>query len=191
MNISKNLITTLTFLSLSYSSSLLAHNNDTAHTFSIGYIYSKITGNAAHGTQLNYRYESNNTWGLLVSLLHINSNHKENFSNVLFPIPSTLKQEYSATAILIGPTYRINSLFSIYAQMGPMKLKYHEYKHHPSISTTDTAIVDTSNYIAQGGIDYNPIKNFSINMGYIHSNAVVSKRRLELSGIQLSLGYRF
>ncbi|MEQ4923533.1 Ail/Lom family outer membrane beta-barrel protein [Proteus hauseri] len=189
MNIPKKLITTLIFLALSYSSSLYAHND--AHTFYGGYIYSKITGNTAHGAQLSYRYESDNTWGLLASLLHINSNREKNFSDGRFPTLSILEQKYSMTSVLIGPTYRINSAFSIYAQMGPVKIKYNEDKHHPFINTTDDCVVNTSNYLAQGGIDYNPIEYISINMGYLYSDATVNKRRIKLDGIQLSLGYRF
>lgn len=189
MNISKKLITVFFCFGILFSSSLYAHNG--AHTFYGGYIFSKITGHSAHGTQLSYRYESDNTWGLLTSLLYINSNHKENFIDDRFQNTSKLKQKHTAVAILIGPTYRINSSFSVFIQMGPVKLKYKENKYHPTINTTDTHTVSTSNYIAQGGVDYNPLQNLSINMGYIYSNATVNKRRLELSGVQLSLGYRF
>ncbi|WYX00742.1 Ail/Lom family outer membrane beta-barrel protein [Proteus vulgaris] len=174
---------------LSYSSTLYANNE--AHTVYGGYMHGKIKGDIAKGMIVSYRYETGNTWGILVSLLHLNSNHKESFKEPRFITPSIKQYKTKTTALLIGPTYRITPTFSVYAQMGPNKLKHKEDKFHPEIEVTDTHIVDTTSVIGQIGIDYHPTKEIAINFGYLYSDVTANKRHIELNSIQLSLGYRF
>lgn len=183
------LILILISLILPYSSALYAYNE--SHTVYSGYIYGKLKGDTAKGPIINYRYETENAWGLLISLLYLNSNHKEPFKDPRFITPSIKQYKTKATALLIGPTYRITPKFSVYAQMGPNKLKHQENKFHPEINTTDTHRVDTTSVIGQIGIDYNPIKEVAINFGYLYSDTTANKRHIELNSIQLSLGYRF
>lgn len=174
---------------LSYSSTLYA--NEKTHTLSGGYIYGKIKGDTAKGKIISYRYDTENAWGILISLLHLNTNHKEYFTAPRFTIPSTIKYRTKTTGLLIGPTYRITPEFSVYAQMGPNKLKYQEDKYHNEINTTDSHIVNTTSVIGQIGIDYNPIKDISLSLGYLYSDTTSNKRHIELSVLQFSLGYRF
>lgn len=176
-------------LALSYSSTL--HAYDKTHTLSGGYIYGKIKGDTAKGEIISYRYETENAWGILISLLSLNGNYKEYFIEPRFTIPSMTKYRTKTTALLIGPTYRITPEISVYAQMGPNKLKHQEDKYHPEINTTDTHIVKTTSVIGQVGIDYNPVKNISFSLGYLYSDTTANKRHIELSALQLSLGFRF
>ncbi|WP_435532331.1 Ail/Lom family outer membrane beta-barrel protein [Proteus vulgaris] len=179
----------LSSLVLPFSSTLHAYNE--SHTIYSGYIYGKIKGDTAKGPIVSYRYEAENAWDLLVSLLYLNSNHKEPFKDARFITPSIKQYKTKTTALLIGPTYRITPNFSIYAQMGPNKLKYQEDKLHPKINTTDIHRVDTTSVIGQIGIDYTPIKEIAFNFGYLYSDTTANKRHIELNSIQLSLGYRF
>lgn len=185
----KKLVLILISLALSYSSIL--HAYDKTHTLSGGYIHGKIKGDIAKGEIISYRFETENAWGILISLLRLNANHKEHFIDPRFITPSTVKYRTKTTSLLIGPTYRITPKISVYAQMGPNKLKHQEDKYHPEINTTDSHIVNTTSVIGQIGIDYNPVKNISFNLGYLYSDTTANKRHLELSALQLSLGYRF
>lgn len=189
MNKSKKIIIGLIGLGLSYSSSLYAFND--THTVYVGAIYGKIKNNTAHGALINYRYEPEKHWGLLISLLNVKSNHKEDYSVSSSIYTSKLQQKNNVYALLVGPTYRITPLFSVYTQMGPMKLKYQENIYHPHMNVTDRHKIDTTSVIVHAGIDYNPIQNIALSLGYLYSNVTVSKRHIELSGLQLSLGYRF
>ncbi|WP_100158150.1 outer membrane beta-barrel protein [Proteus columbae] len=170
---------------------ILLHAYDKTHTLSAGYIYGKIKGDTAKGEIISYRFETENTWGILISLLHLNTNHKEYFINPRFITPSILNYRTKTTGLLIGPTYRITPKISIYAQMGPNKLKHQEDKYHPEINTTDSHTVNTTSVIGQIGIDYNPIKDISFSLGYLYSDTTANKRHLELSALQLSLGFHF
>ncbi|WP_193014569.1 MULTISPECIES: Ail/Lom family outer membrane beta-barrel protein [Gammaproteobacteria] len=183
------LILILISFALSYTSTSHAYNK--THTLYGGYIYGKIKGDTAKGPIISYRYETENTWGLLVSLLYLNSDHKEPFNDPRFTLPSIIKYRNKTTALLVGPTYRLSSKISIYAQMGPNKLKHQEDKYHPEINTTDTHIVNTTSVIGHIGIDYNPLKDVSLNFGYLYSDTTANKRHIELNSLQLSLGYRF
>ena len=183
------LVLILISLALSYSSTL--HAYDKTHTLSGGYIYGKIKGDTAKGEIISYRYETENAWGILISLLRLNANHKEHFIDPRFTIPSTRKYRTKTTGLLIGPTYRITPEISVYAQMGPNKLKHQEDKYHPKINTTDSHIINTTSVIGQIGIDYNPVKDISFSLGYLYSDTTANKRHIELNALQLSLGYRF
>ncbi|WP_290011200.1 Ail/Lom family outer membrane beta-barrel protein [Proteus terrae] len=183
------LVLILISFALSYSSTL--HAYDKIHTLSAGYIYGKIKGDTAKGEIISYRYETENTWGILISLLRLNTNHKEYFIDPRFTTPSTIKYRTKTTGLLIGPTYRITPEISVYAQMGPNKLKYQEDKHHSKINTIDSHIVNTTSVIGQIGIDYNPIRDISFSLGYLYSDTTANKRHFELSVLQLSLGFRF
>ncbi|WP_109391669.1 Ail/Lom family outer membrane beta-barrel protein [Proteus cibi] len=176
-------------LALSYSSTL--HAEDKTHTLSGGYIYGKIKGDTAKGEIISYRYEAENAWGILISLLHLNSDHKEYFIDPRFTTPSAVNYRTKTIGLLIGPTYRITPKISVYAQMGPNKLKHQEDKYHLEINTTDSHIVNTTSVIGQIGIDYNPIKNISFSLGYLYSDTTANKRHIELSALQLSLGFHF
>ncbi|QKJ48068.1 hypothetical protein G9394_04190 [Proteus vulgaris] len=94
------LVLILISLSLSYASTL--HAYDKTHTLSGGYIYGKIKGDTAKGEIISYRYETENAWGILISLLRLNANHKEHFIDPRFTIPSTIKYRTKTTGLLIG-----------------------------------------------------------------------------------------
>lgn len=183
------LVFILITFALSYSSTLHAYSE--THTVYGGYLYGKIKGDTAKGEIISYRYETENAWGILISLLRLNTNHKEHFIDPRFTISSTVKYRTKTTALLIGPIYRMTPKISIYAQMGPNKLKHQEDEYHSEINITDTHIVNTTSVIGQIGIDYNPIKNISFNFGYLYSDTTANKRHIELNALQLSLGYRF
>lgn len=187
----KNILFSLvTCFIMSYSSTLYAEDNK-KHTVYGGYAYGKVKTNKAQGFIVSYRYEPVNPWGIMVSFLYINSNNKENFRDERYTLPSIYQQKMKISSVLFGPTYRINPKFSLYAQMGPQKIQYREYKHHPKNSVTDEYHVDSTNIIGHVGVDYNPLNNVVVNLGYFYADTLSNRRHFELSGVQLSLGYRF
>lgn len=181
----------LIFISLLLTYSPLTHAHTESHSIYTGYLLGKIKGDTAKGTIISYRYEPESTWGLLVSLLYLKANDKEPFNDPRFSLSSTINYKSEAIALLVGPTYRITPQISVYAQMGPSTLKHREDKYHPEINITDSHHVDTTSAIGQVGVDYNPIKNIALNLGYLYSDSTANKRHLELHSLQLSLGYRF
>lgn len=184
----KKSIITMCFI-LSFPSTLSAFED--THTFYSGYIYGKIKENKAHGIIISYRYEPEESWGLLASVLYMKSDVQQFIDDSRFKTPSIFNQKSKVTALLIGPTYRITPYLSLYLQAGPTKINYKESIYHPEINTTDSVPIESTNMIGQAGIDFNPVKNIAVNLGYFYSNTTVQRRHIELNSLQLSLGYRF
>ncbi|OAT21552.1 Ail/Lom family outer membrane beta-barrel protein [Proteus myxofaciens] len=174
---------------LTCPSTLSAFEN--THTFYSGYIYGKIKENKANGVIISYRYEPEEKWGLLASILYMKSDFKQFIDESRFKTLSIHNQKSKITALLIGPTYRVTPYLSLFIQAGPKKINYKESIYHPEINTTDSTFIESTNMLGQVGIDFNPLKNIAVNLGYFYSNTTVQRRHIELNSLQLSIGYRF
>lgn len=163
------------------------------HTYSLGFARSKVEGfKNIRGVNLQYRYEMDSPLGVLASFSWLKRD--ENATTYLSQDIVTSKIDVHYFSLLVGPAYRLNDYFSIYALGGFSRIKTggHDIWVNNGNNYSESGNVDgKSTQFAWGtGIIVNPIANLSFTLGYEGSRARLDDN-YSINGFNVGLGYRF
>ncbi|QTF08882.1 outer membrane protein OmpX [Brenneria izadpanahii] len=145
-------------------------------TVSAGYAQGDAQGvvNKAKGFNLKYRYEwDNNPLGAIGSFTYLeDSSTNAGYYN---------KGQY--VGITAGPAYRLNDWASIYGVVG---LGHGKYTHNAS-NGTDNKSNDDYGFTYGAGLQFNPIEDVALDVGYEQSRI----RSVDVGTWAVGVGYRF
>lgn len=162
------------------------------HSISAGYAQARVKDfndirGSIRGVNLKYRYETEMPVGLMTSFTYLSGKDNHTYDE---PGHISWKGEAKATywSLMAGPAVRVNELVSFYALVGAGTAKA-EIKEHFSQPGYGNSSLDASarkTSLAWGaGVQFNPMENVVIDVGYEGSNA------MKLNGFNLGVGYRF
>ncbi|MGL9760495.1 MAG: outer membrane protein OmpX [Symbiopectobacterium sp.] len=145
-------------------------------TVSAGYAQGDARGvvNKAKGFNLKYRYEFGNSQAGVISSFTYLENRKSNdgyYSN----------GQYMGFAA--GPTYRINNWTSIYGVIGLSHGKY----TYSAVDGTDNNHNDNYGFTYGAGLQFNPIQDVALDVGYEQSRI----RSVDVGTWAVGVGYLF
>ncbi|MBB3323200.1 MULTISPECIES: Ail/Lom family outer membrane beta-barrel protein [Atlantibacter] len=163
------------------------------HTFSVGYAQSKVEDfKNIRGVNVQYRYEFDSPVSFLGSFTYMKGDDDQNYYLASDYIENHVEAKYYS--LLVGPAYRINEYVSLYALGGVARSKaegrttWHNagdgYVGRDSISEKSTS------FAYGAGVIFNPVENFSVNVGYEGTNADLEGSR-SINGFNVGVGYRF
>ncbi len=167
-------------------------------TITIGYAQSKIKYfKNIKGTHLQYHNELASPLGLLTSLTYLSGS--ENDSGIIHTDKSNLYyHSYNIKAksysLQIGPTYRMNSIASLYTTIGinHIKIKIKSDEQIAGIFYASNYSSEKETSFAYGtGIIINPITQLSLNIGYEGTRAKLDDNNINIHGFNFGIGYRF
>lgn len=146
-------------------------------TVSAGYAQGDAQGvvNKAKGFNLKYRYDwDNNPLGVIGSFTYLedSSSTSAGYYN---------KGQY--IGITAGPAYRLNDWASIYGVVG---LAHGKYTHNAS-NGTDNNDNDDYGFSYGAGLQFNPIQDVALDVGYEQSRI----RSVDVGTWAVGVGYRF
>lgn len=177
-------------------------------TVSLGYAYGKVSSlGDLNGVNLQYRYEFNDTWGVVASGTYMSGN-KNRTDAEWDIIQENHQQKYYSLAL--GPSYRINSKLSVYGLLGFARLKddyndaWWNYQSGSYVKTGENRYNASHTSLAYGlGVAFNPTRNLVLNFGYEGSRVKVpyadysqgyaeqTSKNKTMNSFNIGLGYRF
>ncbi|MDC9593201.1 Ail/Lom family outer membrane beta-barrel protein [Xenorhabdus sp. IM139775] len=174
----------------------LAANAHEKHTISIGYAQSSMGSDFekdSKGTNLKYRYEFNDHWGIMGSFTITNQKANGSMSGLGATVNGS--QDITYRSWMAGPSYRFNEYVSAYALLGAAE--YHDFmtvsttsrNTYAGIARTTTGSKTTNETAAtySAGLQFNPIPNIAVDVSYERANFDVAKTGTWTIGV----GYRF
>lgn len=143
-----------------------------------GYAQSDIQGfgNKAKGFNLKYRFEDQtNPWGWIASFTYTEKDYTDNASGYL------KGHYYGVTA---GPAYRFNDWASIYGVIG---IGYGKLQYSSQTLPRDKDDISDVGFSYGAGMQFNPIDNVAIDVGYEQSRV----RSYDIGTWIAGVGYSF
>lgn len=180
-------------LALVLGSGVAHAEQDSWSTLSVGYAWSKLqdVGNL-NGVNIKYRYEWDSPFSVIGSFSYLG--WKESWDDVEFK-GSTKLSYYS---LAVGPAYRITDYLSLYALIGA---NYNSVKDNESwdykgpggasISGSYADSTSKTGLMYGFGVQVNPIRNLSIDIGYEGSSLKLEDESSSINGFNIGVGYRF
>lgn len=196
----KKLPVSIFLLTMFSSGALFAQN----HTVSLGYAQGRVGDNiidTLRGINLQYRYEFDYNLSIVGSLSYLTHDYNESVIDDYHKVRGSADTKYYS--FLVGPGYRINNYFSLYALAGfahtkaDVKVKGHYTysgklvsRHYDSNST---------NPAWGAGVLINPTNELSIYVGYEGSIVKIGDNKFNFNGhnkftyngFNIGAGYRF
>jgi len=193
------------------NSPAMAYDTHTRHTISLGYQGGNIKdyGNV-QGYNFKFQYETSAKWGVLGSIALLENTQHGEYSRCEFyhKICSMRKskkiiEEYKLEhrldrnaeyySVLIGPSYRINERFSVFAMAGMSHTKVdNSLRFGPDHKSKEKNGSESSNQFAYAaGVKFDVTEKVVIAIGYEGSQAAFNKEKHPMSSGFLNVGYRF
>lgn len=161
-------------VSLGYSQVKSSHLKDLVNGMKPDYDVDSYSGDKykdLSGMFIRYKYEINESWGIISSLGYANKSFDNRIKDSFYPLSRSKSNEYEATQIslLVGPAFRINEYVSVYGMVGSA---YNELKYKFSVQHYE-------NNKFRNGYSYNE-KNDDYSIAYklgaqfdVYSNIVI------------------
>lgn len=176
-------ITSLLLFTTCLSTSLAqAQNNN----LSIGYTQGKVAdGNTLNGVNIKYRYELNDKLGVMAASSFM-SGKKDNVAP--YNQFGKNKRDTSYASLLVGPSYRINEVVSVYGLAGAAKSKT---KIEVGGNNGFKKDHNKTAFAYGAGIQINPVKNMVVDVGYEGSKAHNGQKDKNMHAFNIGVGLRF
>lgn len=162
-------------------------------TVSVGYAQSKVEDfKNIRGVNVQYRYEWDSPWSAVGSFTYMSGDHDENYYVDSDSVKNHVEAKYYS--LLVGPAYRINEYVSLYALGGVARTKADgdtKWVNSGDGYTQKDSISEKATSFAYGaGVQFNPIPDLAINVGYEGTHADLDGGRA-INGFNAGVGYRF
>ncbi|EBY6522847.1 hypothetical protein D5P15_03035 [Salmonella enterica subsp. enterica serovar Livingstone] len=167
----------LVFLGLLLASPLALANDK--HTVSFGYAQTHLSSlknsdsKDLRGFNFKYRYEFNETWGMLGSFT-ATRNEMENYTWKDGKLHKNGSDSVDYGSLMFGPTYRFNDYVSLYGNAGIATMKFNKHSKEDS-------------FAYGAGVIFNPVKSISIDASWEASRFFA----VDTNTFGVSVGYRF
>lgn len=163
------------------------------HSVSVGYAQSKVEDfKNIRGVNLQYRYEFDSPVSFLGSFTYMKGDDNQNYYLSSDYIQNHVEAKYYS--LLVGPAYRINEYVSLYALGGLARTKAdgHTTWHNAGDGYVgrETFSAKSTSFAYGAGVIFNPVENFSVNVGYEGTTADIEGDR-DINGFNVGVGYRF
>ncbi|RDK92152.1 Ail/Lom family outer membrane beta-barrel protein [Enterobacillus tribolii] len=164
------------------------------HTLTFGYAQSKVQDfKNIYGANVKYRYEwENSPFGVLGSLTYMAGSDGRNESGADYYFKEHTKLKYHSLAV--GPTYRINDLFSLYGMVGVNlnKVDYSSsrtnYQNGGYVGSSNSSNNKTkASFMYGAGIQINPWENLAIDIGYEGSRVDINGKERSINGFNIGI----
>ena len=160
---------------------------------SVGYAQSKVEDfKNIRGVNLQYRYEFDSPVSLLGSFTYMKGDDDQNYFLASDYVQNHVEAKYYS--LLVGPAYRLNEYVSLYALGGVTRTKAdgHTTWHNAGDNYVgrETISADSTSFAYGAGVIFNPVENFTVNVGYEGTNADLEGDRA-IDGFNVGVGYRF
>ncbi|EHX6839199.1 outer membrane beta-barrel protein [Salmonella enterica subsp. enterica serovar Schwarzengrund] len=170
---------TMLLLCLSVGTSY-AEKHSVSMGYATGYLFvngNKSSDGSPDGMNFKYRYEFNNTWGIVGSFT---------FSGDT--IGDFIKTDWGYTSYQVGPSLRINNYVSLYSLLGIARAD-------SDVSTMSEKHTFKKNALAGSfGLQINPLPKMVIDMGYEYAkfnDYPQNDNNIESLLFNIGVGYRF
>ncbi|ECE4625753.1 outer membrane beta-barrel protein [Salmonella enterica] len=159
------------------------------HSVSVGYAQSRIEHfKDIRGVNLKYRYEAQTPLGLMASFSWQSGKRGESGG---IPVGMSWRDDVKATywSLMAGPAVRVNELVSLYvlAGAGTGRAEVKEHISMPGYNGRFTGSERRTGFAWGAGVQFNPVENVVIDLGYEGSKVGAAK----LNGVNVGVGYRF
>lgn len=171
------------------------------HSVTLGYAYGKVEQIKLKGLNAKYRLEWDSPVSAIISGTMMTSSHDGVFNTGNKVIDGYVndntrdpKLELDHKSLSIGPAYRFNEFVSIYGLVGYSVT---------SGKVSATAVKPLNDYKIEqdlgkvkgvtygAGLQFNPLNNVVIDVGYQGMNASHGKNNFKMNGFNAGVGYRF
>lgn len=164
------------------------------HTLTLGYAQSKVQDfKDIYGANIKYRYECEESpLGVLASFTYMTGSDGKNESGADYYFKDHTKIKYHSVAV--GPTYRINDMFSLYGMVG-VNLNKVEYSSSQG-NYRNGAYAESANYsnnknktsfMYGAGVQINPWENLAIDIGYEGSRVDINGKERSINGFTIGI----
>ncbi|EBI9247887.1 Ail/Lom family outer membrane beta-barrel protein [Salmonella enterica] len=151
------------------------------HSVSAGYAQSKVRDfKDIRGVNVKYRYEGGIPVGLITSFSYMKG--ERNYSESWEGEHLRGKEDTRYWSLLAGPALRVSDLVSVYALAGAGSAKS-EIKEAGMGGASKTK----TGFAWGAGVQFNPVKNVVIDVGYEGSRV----SSVAINGFNVGVGYRF
>lgn len=136
-----------------------------------------------NGVNVSYSHLFNDKWGGIGSFTFARSNESQ---------PNQVRQKFDYYSFMVGPTYKVNSIFTVYAMGGIANINSKtDNDGYPSSTEKNS-----KNGLALGvGATANITDQFSVKVGYEYSRFQVKdedgKNSISTNGFNVGIGYSF
>lgn len=159
------------------------------HSVSVGYAQSRIEHfKDIRGVNLKYRYEAQTPLGLMASFSWQSGKRGESGG---IPGGMSWRDDVKAMywSLMAGPAVRVNELVSLYALAGAGtgRAEVKERISMPGYNGRFTGSERRTGFAWGAGVQFNPVENVVIDLGYEGSKVGAAK----LNGVNVGVGYRF
>ncbi|HEY4468768.1 MAG TPA: Ail/Lom family outer membrane beta-barrel protein [Klebsiella sp.] len=175
--------------------SLLAQADQ--QTVTLGYAQSKVQGlNNINGVNLKYRYEWDSPVSIIGSFTYMSG--KDDYSYLLVKDIIDNKVDIKYYSLSVGPAYRFNEFISVYGLLGVNRNKVDyrsSWTNYESGSYrymgTETGKINKTSLMYGVGLQINPMKNMTVDIGYEGSSLDEGGKSYDINGFNIGIGYRF
>ncbi|EBM4470454.1 hypothetical protein D1K53_03730 [Salmonella enterica] len=160
------------------------------NALSVGYAQSKVQDfKNIRGVNMKYRYEDDSPVSFITSLSYLYGDSKASGSSEPEGIHYHDKFDVKYGSLMVGPAYRLNDNFSLYALggAGTMKATLKEHSTQDGESASGKISSRKTGFAWGAGVQMNPMENIVIDVGYEGSNISSTK----INGFNVGVGYRF
>ena len=134
-------------------------------------------GDDAKGAQIQYRYETDDEWGVMGAVTYTGATFDDSASHGV----GRGHGDHHYFSLKAGPTYRINDWASVYGDIG---YGYARSKYNTPVRHTTSS---DSMFIYGAGLQFNPYQDWVIDAGYEYGTA----GDIQVGTWNLGVGYRF
>lgn len=193
------------------SSQAMAYDTHNYHTLSLGLQKGNIKDYGdIQGLNFKFQYESSSRWGVVGSITTLNNDQQDEYracqrynkkcspkQNQKYIEKYKLKHRLDRNAeyysALIGPSYRIDERFSVFAMAGVSHTKVdNSLKLGPDHKSLQKNGSDSSNQFAYAaGLKFDATRKIAIAIGYESSQATFNKQKHRVRSEFIDVGYRF
>ncbi|AIK11967.1 outer membrane beta-barrel protein [Pectobacterium atrosepticum] len=157
-------------------------------TVSLGYAQAKVEDfKDLKGVTAKYHYQGDSALGIIGSFTYLGGKKDYNQSSIGFSSHESDDVKYYS--LMVGPSYQINDVVSIYglAGLGHAKVKNSYNYTLPNQSGNESYSESKTKFAYGAGIQITPVANWAIDIGY--EGTKIYEARVD--GFNIGVGYRF